>query len=72
MDFLFINPQELSALAGLPYVQQVAYLTGIRPYMDRKTLIVGGVKRRISYQSLSEALYVEPHQGITNSGSPSR
>lgn len=72
MDFLFINTQELSALAGLPYVQQIAYLTGIRPYMDRKTFIVGGVKRRISYQSLSEALYVEPHQGITNSGSPSR
>lgn len=72
MDFLFINSQELSALAGLPYVQQVAYLTGIRPYMDRKTFIVGGVKRRISYQSLSEALYVEPHRGITNSGSPSR
>lgn len=72
MDFLFINSQELSALAGLPYVQQVAYLIGIRPYMDRKTFIVGGVKRRISYQSLSEALYVEPHQGITNSGSPSR
>jgi hypothetical protein len=72
MDFLFINSQELSALAGLPYVQQVAYLTGIRPYMDRKSFIVGGAKRRISYQSLSEALYVEPHQGITNSGSPSR
>ena len=72
MDFLFINSQELSALTGLPYVQQVAYLMGIRPYMDRKTFVVGGVKRRISYQSLSEALYVEPHQGITNSGSPSR
>lgn len=72
MDFLFINSQELSALAGLPYVQQVAYLMGIRPYMDRKTFIVGGAKRRISYQSLSETLYVEPHQGITNSGSPSR
>lgn len=72
MDFLFINAKELSALMGLPYIQQVAYLRGIRPYMDRKSFIVGGVKRRISYQSLSEALYIEPHQGITNSGSPSR
>ena len=70
MDFLFVNTQELSALMGLPYVQQIAYLIGIRPYMDRKTFVVG-MKRRISYQSLSEALYVEPHQGI-QSGSPSR
>ena len=72
MDFLFITAQELSALAGLPYIHQVTYLMCIKPYMDRKTFIVGGSKRRISYQSLSEALYVEPHQGITCSGSPSR
>lgn len=71
MNFLFITDQELSALAGLPYLQQVAYLTGIRPYMDRNTFTVG-IKRRISYQSLAEALYVEPSPGITSSGSPSR
>lgn len=70
MDFLFVNRQELAALTGLPYIQQAAYLLGIRPYMDRKTFIVG-IKRRISYQSLSETLYIEPHQGI-QSGSPSR
>ena len=71
MDFLFVNTQELSALMGLPHVQQLAYLLGIRPYMDRKSYVVG-IKRRISYRSLSETLYVEPHQGIVNSGSPSR
>ena len=70
MDFLFINTHELSALAGLPHIQQLTYLIGIRPYMDRKTCIVG-IKRKISYQSLSETLYVEPHQGI-QSGSPSK
>lgn len=70
MDFLFVNTEELSALSGLPYIQQVTYLLGIRPYMDRKTFMVG-IKRRISHQSLSEALYVEPHQGL-KSGSPSR
>ena len=70
MDFLFVNTQELSALTGLPYIQQVTYLLGIRPHMDRKSFIVG-IKRRISYQSLSEALYIEPHPGI-KSGSPSR
>lgn len=71
MGFLFVNTYELSALMGLPYIQQSAYLLGIRPYMDRETFLVG-VKRRISYQSLSEVLYVEPHQGFEYSGSPSR
>ncbi|HAU0368269.1 TPA: hypothetical protein JBF73_03555 [Legionella pneumophila] len=71
MGFLFVNTDELSALMGLPYIQQSAYLLGIRPYMDRKTFLVG-IKRKISYQQLAEALYVEPHQGFEHSGSPSR
>lgn len=70
MDYLFINTHELSALIGLPHIQQLTYLVGIRPHMDRKSQTVG-IKRKISYQSLSEVLYVEPHQGI-QSGSPSK
>lgn len=70
MNFVFITHREMEALIGLPYIQQSAYLLGIRPYMDRKTQIVG-IKRRISYQSLCETLYIEPHSGI-KSGSPSR
>ncbi len=70
MDFLFVNTRELSALIGLPYIQQSTYLIGVRPFMDRKTGFVG-IKRRISYQSLAEALYIEPHPGI-QSGSPSK
>ncbi|MFO3289595.1 hypothetical protein SC408_10615 [Legionella pneumophila serogroup 1] len=62
MDFK-INHQELDALSGLPHIQRLAYLMGIRPYMDGKTGLVG-IKRRISHQSISEQLYVEPHQGI--------
>lgn len=62
MDFL-INGNELTALCGLPHIQQLAYLRGIRPYMDVKTGIVG-IKRGISYQSISEQLYIEPHPGI--------
>ena len=62
MDFV-INDNELAALCGLPHIQQLAYLRGIRPYMDVKTGLVG-IKRRISYQSISEQLYIEPHQGI--------
>ena len=62
MDFL-ITDDELSALCGLPHIQQMAYLRGIRPYMDLKTGLVG-IKRGISYQSIAEQLYVEAHQGI--------
>jgi hypothetical protein len=62
MDFV-INDDELAAMSGLPHIQQVAYLRGIRPYMDVKTGLVG-IKRRISYQSIIEQLYVEPHPGI--------
>jgi hypothetical protein len=62
MDFI-LNTEELALLYGLPHIQQLLYLRGIRPYMDVKTGLVG-IKRRISYQSISEQLYVEPHQGI--------
>ncbi len=70
MEFLFINTQELSALMELPLIQRVTYLMGIRPYMDRQTGIVG-IKRRISYQSLREVLYVAPIAGV-KTGSPSQ
>ncbi|HHG8515340.1 TPA: hypothetical protein ACPYPU_001128 [Legionella pneumophila] len=69
--YFTVNDKELDALCGLSYIQQITYLRGIRPYMDRNTFEVG-IKRRISYQSLAEVLYIEPHQGITESGSPSR
>lgn len=62
LDFV-INGDELAAMSGLPHIQQLTYLRGIRPYMDVKTGITG-IKRRISYQSISEQLYIEPHQGI--------
>lgn len=58
-----INEEELGALCGLPHIQQLAYLRGIKPYMNVKTGLVG-VERGISYQSIAEQLYVEPHQGI--------
>lgn len=62
MDFV-INHDELNALYGLPHVQQLAYLRGIRPYMDVKTGLVG-IKRGISYQSIAEQLNVDAHPGI--------
>ena len=70
MDYFTINKQELSALSGLPYLYQVTYFLALKPHIDFKTLTIG-IKRKISYQSLAESLYIEPHSGI-QSGSPSR
>lgn len=69
MDFLFVTTNELSALREIPLMQRVVYLMGIRPYMDRKTFMVG-IKRKISYQSLRETLYVAPIKGV-KTGCPS-
>ncbi len=62
MDFM-VNSEELEAIYGLPHAQQLAYLRGIRPYMDVKTGLVG-VKRRVSFQSIAEQIYIQPHQGV--------
>ena len=69
MDYK-INQQERDALKGLPHLPRLTYFE-IRPFMDYTTGIVG-IKRGISYQSLREELYVEPHTGYVNSGSPSK
>ena len=58
-----VNSEELETIYGLPHAQQLAYLRGIRPYMDVKTGLVG-VKRRISLQSIAEQIYIQPHQGV--------
>ena len=70
MEYIIINHNELSALNGLPYLQQLTYIRGLKPYVDYQTALIG-IRRGVSYQSLIEALYIEPHQGI-QSGSPSK
>lgn len=70
MDYLIYQTKELEALNGLPHIQQIAYFAGIRPFIDFTTGIVG-IRRRISYQSIKEAVYIAPAPGI-KSGSHSR
>jgi hypothetical protein len=65
------NEEEDEAMQGLPLEAQLLYLRGLRRYMDFDTGIVGGPKRRISWRTLRETLYVEPHQGI-DGGMPDR
>jgi len=63
MNTLIINFDEFTALNGLPHLQQLAYLRGIRPYMDTRTGIVG-ILRAISLQSIADHLHVKPQSGI--------
>ncbi len=58
---------EDEALQGLPAAAQVLYLRGLRRWMDFQTGLVG-VRRRISWQMLSETLYVEPGRGVRGTG----
>lgn len=65
--YIAIDEQELDALRGLDHSLWVLYMH-LKQFMDYKTGVVG-YARRISYQSISEALYIEPRQGVKG-GSP--
>lgn len=58
-----INDDEREALRGLPMLSREIYVFGLRPFMDYSTGIVGA-RRGVSWKSIAEELYVEPHQGI--------
>lgn len=58
-----INDDEREALRGLPMLAREIYVFGLRPFMDFGSGVVG-IKRGVSWKSIAEELYVEPHQGI--------
>ncbi len=64
-----INDEEREALRGLPMLAREIYVFALRPFMDFATGVVGE-RRGISWKSIAEELYVEPHQGIKG-GEPS-
>ena len=66
---LLITDRELDALEGQPLFIMALYIQ-LRRFMDSCTCIVG-IKRGISYQSLTEELYQEPEKG-DEGGSPSK
>lgn len=73
MPDIRISEAEMEALDGQPLAVRCAYVFAIRPWMDYATGYVG-IKRRISYRSIAEALEVEPEQGrhADNAGKPSK
>lgn len=60
--YIALTENELEALRGRDYGLTVLYIY-LKQFMDYRTGIVG-LARRISYQSLSEALYIDPRQGV--------
>ncbi|MBA3015220.1 MAG: hypothetical protein KKD63_04655 [Proteobacteria bacterium] len=58
------NDQEDEALLGLPLLARVVYLQGLLRFMDYQTGVVGGPKRRISWQALAEVAEVVTRQGM--------
>lgn len=64
-----INDEEREALRGLPMLAREIYVFALRPFMDFATGIVGE-RRGISWKSIAEELYVEPHHSIKG-GEPS-
>lgn len=59
---VLLSDEELEVLKEIPHLHMCLYVFGIRRHMDYKTGIVG-IKRRISYQSLKEEIYVPPTRG---------
>jgi hypothetical protein len=59
-----ITAEEIDALHGVPHAAQLVYLRELRPRMDYATGVVGGGRRRISWQGIAEAIEVNPHQGV--------
>jgi hypothetical protein len=70
---VLITSEELKALTGKDEFLFKLYVCAIRQYMDYSSGIVGN-KRRISYQSISEEMYVEPCRGVSSklTGSPTK
>lgn len=70
-----LNDVELDALDGLPLPVQLAYIRGIKPFVNIHTGIAGLDRsryKRISLGSIARALYVEPSQGRKFTGSPTK
>jgi len=60
--FIAIDERELDILRGVDHSLTALYLY-MKQFVDFETGVLG-YSRRISYQSMSEALYVEPRQGV--------
>lgn len=63
---IHISEQENGLLAGLQSISRMAYVFGLKPFALPDGSVLG-----VTIQSLREELYVDPHQGLRQTGSPS-
>lgn len=67
------NDEEDELLMGLPWGARLLYLQVLRRFMDDSTGMVGNRRgNRLTPRKIMEVLFVEPHQGLKDTGSPSR
>lgn len=67
---VFLSKDELDALTGqVPELWQ--FYVVLKKFMDYSTGVVG-IQRGISWQSLREEMYVEPGQGLSGTGAPTK
>lgn len=72
MPSIVFSDAEREALRGLPWLVRCLYFE-IRSRMDFKSGFVGLARGAgVSWQTFMEALYVEPHPGLTGAGTPSK
>lgn len=60
-----ITDVERTALLGLPSLSRLVYVLALKPNVAQDGIVEG-----VTIQSLREEMFVEPHQGVRNSGSP--
>lgn len=69
---MIITGEEIEALAGAPHGVRALYYA-MRARMDYSTGLVGARRGAgVSWRAFCEELYIEPGQGITDSGAPSK
>lgn len=64
---ILLSDKELEAMDGLPHAAIALYVMGIRRYMDRSTGM-SGLRSNMSWRTLAQHVYVEPHQGRQGAG----
>jgi hypothetical protein len=69
---ILLSDEEMNVLHEQHHFYFKLYVHALRRFMDYNTGIVGGKKRRISYQSIREEMYIVPRRGVSRSDTGSQ
>ena len=62
-NYVYLNQLEIDALDEISFLHRCLYVFALKPYIDYSNGTVG-IKRKISWQSVAESLYVRPRAGV--------